>query len=143
MSILRIILIQAEIEKNPYISTRPFRVNVGSIAQYILEQGDKTRYLSELRIGDDVLIVDKKGRNRITSVCRTKIEWRPLLMIQAESDGQIITSIVQNAETIRLVTKDGAKSVTDIEKGDEIKVFFQKGGRHFGKLVKDERVIER
>jgi 3-dehydroquinate synthase II len=64
-------------------------------------------------------------------------------MVQAKTENQTITSIVQNAETIRLVTKDGTKSVTDLKKGDEVMVFIQEGGRHFGKLVKDERVIER
>ena len=125
------------------MATRPFRVNAGSIAQYLLTHEEKTKYLSELRIGDEVLIVDRNGGSRKTNICRTKIEWRPLLLIEAEIDNKRFKTIVQNAETIRFVTKDGTKSVKDLVKGDETLVHIQEGGRHFGTLVKEERVIER
>lgn len=136
-------LIQAETEENPFVAPRPFRVNAGSIAQYLLAGQGMTRYLSELRIGDEVLIVDRNGENRTTNICRTKIEWRPLLLIEAEFDNKRFKTIVQNAETIRLVTGDGTKSVKELARGDEVLVHVQGGGRHFGRLVKEERVIER
>jgi len=135
-------LIQAETEENPFVAPRPFRVNAGSIAQYLLTQGGKTKYLSELRIGDEVLIVDRNGGNRVTNICRTKIEWRPLLLVEAEFNNKKFKTIVQNAETIRLVTKDGTKSVKELAKRDEVLVHIQEGGRHFGRLVKEESVIE-
>jgi len=136
-------LIQAETKENPFVNPRPFRVNAGSIAQYLLAQGGNTKYLSELRAGDEVLIVDREGRSRVANVCRTKIEWRPLLLVEAETNNRRFRTIVQNAETIRLVTKDGTKSVKELVKGDEVLVHVQEGGgRHFGRLVKEERVIE-
>ncbi|MGQ9641040.1 MAG: 3-dehydroquinate synthase II [Candidatus Bathycorpusculaceae bacterium] len=135
-------LIQAETAENPFVAPRPFRVNAGSTAQYLLAGEGNTKYLSEIRAGDEVLIVDKEGRSRVANVCRTKIEWRPLLLIEAEHKSRTFKIILQNAETIRLVTKNGSKSVKDLSKGDIVLVHIQEGGRHFGKLVKEERVIE-
>ena len=136
-------LIQAETLENPFVATRPFRVNAGSIAQYLLTPEGKTRYLSELRIGDEVLIVERDGKKRKSNICRTKIEWRPLLLVEAEYNNKKIKTIVQNAETIRFVAKEGSKSVKELVKGDEVVVRIQEGGRHFGRLIKEERVIER
>lgn len=135
-------LIQAETEENPFINSRPFRVNAGAVAQYFLTQEFETRYLSETKIGDEVMIVSRNGGIRSTNVCRTKVEWRPLLLIEAACGKRVFSTIVQNAETIRLVTKNGTKSVKELTKGDEVLVFMQEGGRHFGRLVPHERVIE-
>ncbi len=75
---------------------------------------------------------------------RVKIEWRPMLLIEAEYEGRKIKTIVQNAETIRLVTREGSKSVAELKAGDEVLVYItEEGGRHFGTLVKEEMVIER
>ena len=136
-------LVEAEVHETPFVAPRPFRVNAGSIALYVLTPGGKTKYLSELKAGDEVLIVDREGRNRTTNICRVKIEWRPLLLIEARCQGRIIKTILQNAETIRVVTKDGSKSVSELKPGDKVLVHIQEGGRHFGTLVKEERVIER
>lgn len=136
-------LIQAEVYESPYVNPRPFRVNAGPLAHYVLTPGGTTKYLSELKAGDEVLIVDRQGRNRLTNICRVKIEWRPLLLIEAKCEGKRIKVILQNAETIRVVTKKGHKSITELNPGDEILVHIEEGGRHFGTLVKEERVIER
>ncbi len=136
-------LVQAEIYENPFVPPRPFRVNAGSIALYVLSPGNKTRYISELHAGDEVLIVDRHGRYRTTNVCRVKIEWRPLIMIEAEHEGKRFKTILQNAETIRVVTADGTKSVSELRKGDKILLYREEGGRHFGSLVKEEKVIEK
>ncbi|MEM2896527.1 MAG: 3-dehydroquinate synthase II [Candidatus Bathyarchaeia archaeon] len=136
-------LIQAEVYENPYVESRPFRVNAGTISLYVLCPQNKTKYLSELKAGDQVLIVSKDGKTRAAAVGRVKIEKRPLMLIEAEHEGKTIKTIVQNAETIRLVTPTGSKSVTDLKPGDEVLAHFEEGGRHFGVLVKDEMVIER
>ena len=136
-------LVQAEVHESPYVETRPFRVNAGPISLYTLSSPTQTRYLSELKAGDEVLIVDKKGKIRSTSVARVKIEWRPMVLVEAEYEGKKIKTIVQNAETIRLVTPEGSKSVTELETGDKVLAHVVEGGRHFGTLVKEETVIER
>jgi 3-dehydroquinate synthase II len=77
-------------------------------------------------------------------VGRSKIEFRPLLLIEAEAEGAKIKVILQNAETIRLVTAGGSKPVTELKAGDEVLAHLAaRGGRHFGVSVADERVIER
>jgi len=136
-------LVEAEVHETPFVAPRPFRVNAGSISLYVLAPGGKTRYLSELKAGDEVLIIDRNGRQRITNVGRVKIEWRPLLMIEAECQGKMVKTILQNAETIRVVTEDGSKSVKDLAADDMVLIRFEEGGRHFGTLVKEEKVIER
>jgi 3-dehydroquinate synthase II len=138
-----LILVQAEVHESPYVETRPFRVNAGPLSLYTLSSPSRTRYLSELKSGDEVLIVDREGKVRSTNVARAKIEWRPMLFIEAEYKGKKIRTIAQNAETIRVVTPEGSKAVTDLKKGDKILARVEEGGRHFGTLVKEEAVIER
>ena len=65
------------------------------------------------------------------------------MLVEAEINGDKIITIVQNAETIRFVTKDDSKSVAKLTKGDKVLVFHQHGGRHFGTLVEEETIIER
>jgi 3-dehydroquinate synthase II len=137
-------LVQAEVYESPYVETRPFRVNAGPVSLYTLSSLSKTRYLSELKAGDNVLIVDREGKVRSTHVGRVKIERRPMLLIEAECEGRRIKTIVQNAETIRLVTRESSKSVAELKADDEVLVYItEEGGRHFGTLVKEETVIER
>jgi 3-dehydroquinate synthase II len=135
-------LIQAEVHESPYVQTRPFRVNAGPISLYTLSSSTRTRYLSEFKAGDDILVVDRTGNTRVTNVARAKIEWRPMILVEAEHNGKLIKTIVQNAETIRLVTKDGSKSITELAPTDHVMVLIEEGGRHFGTLVKEETVIE-
>jgi 3-dehydroquinate synthase II len=137
-------LVEAEVYENPYVQPRPFRVNAGSPSNYALASLQNTRYLSELKAGDEVLIINREGKVRRTNVGRAKIEFRPLLLIEAEVEGAKIKVILQNAETIRLVTVDGSNPVTELKAGDEVLVHLAaRGGRHFGVSVTDERVIER
>ena len=119
-------------------------VNAGSLSMYTLASLQNTRYLSELKAGDEVLIVDRKGKVRPASVGRVKIEIRPLILVEAEVEGKKIKTILQNAETIRLVTAKGSKPVTELKAGDEVLAHIStSGGRHFGVAVPDETVIER
>ncbi|MEM2337359.1 MAG: 3-dehydroquinate synthase II [Candidatus Bathyarchaeia archaeon] len=135
-------LVEAEVHENPFVQPRPFRVNAGPVSLYALCAPDKTRYLSELKAGDELMIVDRNGKARFTNIGRVKIEWRPLLLIEAEWEGKNFKTIVQNAETIRLVTKDDSTSVTKLKPGDEVLAYISEGGRHFGTLVKEEKVVE-
>lgn len=137
-------LVEAEVHENPYVQSRPFRVNAGSLSMYTLASLQSTRYLSELKAGDEVLIVDRNGKVRSASVGRVKIELRPLILVEAEADEKRIKTILQNAETIRLVTADSSKPVTELKVGDEVLVHIAESrGRHFGVAVPDETVIER
>ena len=137
-------LVEAEVHENPYVQARPFRVNAGSLSMYTLASLQNTRYLSELKAGDEVLIVDRNGKTRSANVGRVKIELRPLILVEAEAEGKKIKIILQNAETIRLVTPDGSKPVTELKTGDQVLAHVAaSSGRHFGVAVPDETVIER
>jgi 3-dehydroquinate synthase II len=136
-------LVHSETLENPYVETRPFRVNAGAVHAYIKVSKEKTKYLSELKAGDEVLIVSKEGQARIENVGRVKIERRPMLLIEAESRGERINTILQNAETIALVNKEGRViSVSKLKIGDEVLVNLEEGGRHFGMKV-EESLVEK
>ncbi len=135
-------LVASESEESEYVASRPFRVNAGSVNAY-LKVGDRTRYLAELKAGDEVEIVRFDGATRRSYVGRVKIERRPLLLVRAEVDGMSGTVILQNAETIKLVAKDGKHiSVAELKDDDEVLVWLGKAARHFGVEV-DEFIIER
>jgi len=131
-------LVQSESEDNGYVAARPFRVNAGAVHAYIMVPDGKTKYLSELRAGDDVLVVGKKGDTKIASVGRCKAEVRPMLLVTAVHEGEEYTTILQNAETVKLVTPKGSVSVNNLKKGDEVLVHLTKGGRHFGMAVNEK-----
>lgn len=137
-------LVEAEVHENPYVASRPFRVNAGSLSMYTLSNLQTTRYLSELKAGEEVIIVDREGKTRKTNVGRIKIEMRPLILVEAEVQGKRIKTILQNAETIRIVTPTASKPVTELKPDDEVIVHLAaKGGRHFGVSVPEETVIEK
>ena len=136
-------LVHSETLPSPFVEPRPFRVNAGAVHSYIKVPGGKTKYLSELSSGDEVLVVDVKGRGRTAVIGRVKIERRPLLMIEAECEGERYRVMLQNAETINLVSKDGTPvSVAKLKVGDEVLICREEGGRHFGVKV-EETVVER
>lgn len=134
--------IHSESLESEYVASRPFRVNAGPVQAYVMVPGNKTRYLSELETGDEVLIVDKDGKTKKSIVGRSKIEKRPLLLIEAEYEDMKIRSLVQNAETIRLVDEMGGPiSVSVLEPGKKVKGFIDDSARHFGMAI-DEQIIE-
>ena len=136
-------LIHSESISNPYVSPRPFRVNAGPVHSYTRVPGGKTKYLSELSAGDPVLIVDFNGDTTTGIVGRLKIEKRPLMLVKAVADGKEMTTIVQNAETIRLTDPEGnAISVVNLSPGDKILVAMEEGGRHFGMKI-EESITEK
>jgi 3-dehydroquinate synthase II len=135
-------LVHSESEDSPYVAARPFRVNAGAVHAYI-KVGDRTRYLSELKAGDEVTIVARDGEARTAIVGRAKIEKRPMILVEAEVDGERISTLLQNAETIKLVGPEGVpKSVSDLKAGDQVLVYLEGGARHFGMSI-EESIIEK
>jgi 3-dehydroquinate synthase II len=136
-------LVHAESVSNPYVAPRPFRVNAGAVHAYAKVPGGKTRYLSELEAGDSILITDYTGNTVEGTVGRLKIEKRPLMLIDAKVDGKKISTILQNAETIRLTLPDGNPvSVVSLKPGNKILVAIEEGARHFGHKI-DETILEK
>jgi 3-dehydroquinate synthase II len=137
-------LIHNESLGSSFTSPRPFRVNAGAVYCYTMVPGEKTKYLSEIESGSEVLAVRKDGSVRVVTVGRSKIETRPLTLIVARSDGQRGTVILQNAETIQLVKEDGSLiPVTGLKAGDTVLgVIKPSSGRHFGMEVA-EYILEK
>jgi 3-dehydroquinate synthase II len=136
-------LVEAEVHSNPHVEPRPFRVNAGPVSSYVLTPGMKTRYLAELRAGDEILIVNRSGATRTGHIGRVKIERRPMVVVQTETEGRVFSIILQNAETVRLVSDSTSTPVSELKPGSTALLRVEEGGRHFGTLVADEMVIER
>jgi 3-dehydroquinate synthase II len=131
-------LVHAENVETPYCAPRPFRVNAGAVHAYVRTPGGKTAYLADLAVGDPVLVIDKRGRGEITYVGRSKIEKRPMMLVEALAGGQKLSLILQNAETIRLTRPGGDPvSIAKLKKGDRVLAFMEEAGRHFGMKVKE------
>ncbi|CAH2045021.1 unnamed protein product [Thlaspi arvense] len=136
-------LVHSECMESNYIASRPFRVNAGPVHAYVAVPGGKTCYLSELRTGREVIVVDQKGKQRTAVVGRVKIEKRPLILVEAklsaEEEETRFSIILQNAETVALVTphqvnssRETAVPVTSLKPGDRVLIRLQGGARHTG-----------
>lgn len=136
-------LVHSESIENPYVAARPFRVNAGGVHAYVRTPDGKTKYLADLRSGDEVEIVDHKGNTQAAIIGRNKIEKRPLILIEAKVGKAIVSLVLQNAETIRLTKPSGKPvSIVKLKKGDEVLVFIERSGRHFGMKV-EETIVEK
>jgi 3-dehydroquinate synthase II len=137
-------LVHSESLENPYVAARPFRVNASALHAYILLPENKTAYLSDLRAGMPVLVVDSKGNTKTAQVGRCKIESRPMVLVTAETaDHQQVSVCLQNAETINLVRHDGQPvSVAKLKEGDQVLVHLEESGRHFGLKI-SETLVEK
>ena len=131
-------LVHSESIENPYVEPRPFRVNAGPVHAYVRVPDGKTRYLSELKSGDEATIVNHRGLCQKSVIGRIKVEKRPLMLVEAECKKKTIATILQNAETIRLTQAGGNPlSVVDLKKGSKILAFIEEAGRHFGMKIKE------
>ncbi|ELK55049.1 3-dehydroquinate synthase II [Haloferax sp. Atlit-47N] len=134
--------VHAETAKSPYVASRPFRVNAGAVHAYARTPDGGTVYLSELESGDEVQLIDTNGNTREAIVGRVKIEKRPMFRISADYEGDRVTTLLQNAETIKVHTREGRTAVTDLEPGDEMLIYYEDTARHFGEAV-EESIIEK
>jgi len=133
-------LVHSENLITEHCAARPFRVNAGAVHGYVRLPDDRTRYLGEVRSGDEVLVVGSDGHTRRIGVGRNKIERRPMLHVLAETeDGTRISAILQNAETICLVAPDGhPRRITELQPGDSILTATSPiVGRHFGRAIEE------
>lgn len=130
-------LVHGEVEESEYVASRPFRVNAGGLHAYCKNPDGKTKYLSEIEAGSEVLLVRHDGRAQRAVVGRAKVERRPMLLIDGKSDsGKTVSLILQNAETIKLTAPDGKPvSVVNLKSGDKVLGLTEESGRHFGMKV--------
>ncbi|WP_437309478.1 3-dehydroquinate synthase II [Sorangium sp. So ce388] len=127
----------------PYMELRPFRVNAGAVHSYVYNFRNRTDYMSELRAGSPVMIVDRTGTARRGSVGRMKTEVRPLRLIEAEfQGGERINTIMQDDWHVRIFSDDAKPlNITELRQGDRVLGHPAQPGRHVGIKV-DEHIIE-
>ncbi|WNG28941.1 3-dehydroquinate synthase [Cystobacter fuscus] len=127
----------------PYMELRPFRVNAGAVHSYVYNYSNRTDYMSELRAGASIMLVDHTGKTRRSSVGRMKTEVRPLRLIEVEfASGERINAIMQDDWHVRIFS-DEAKplNITALKPGDKVLGHLAQPGRHVGIKV-DEHIIE-
>lgn len=136
------LLVSSETHFLPYMELRPFRVNAGAVHSYVWTPENMTSYITELKAGSKVLIVDTEGNTRETTVGRVKIEMRPLLKIAVEVNGEIINTIVQDDWHIRIFGGNGEpRNASTIKVGEELLVYPCASGRHVGIKI-EEQILE-
>lgn len=137
-------LVHSETVASSYVPTRPFRVNAGAPHAYTLMADGKTKYLSELSAGDEVIITDSQGNRRTASIGRLKIEKRPMILFYFKNENNKESQLfLQQAETVRLVRPSGdLLAVTNLQAGDKIIGWSDQNTRHIGVAVSSE-VVER
>jgi 3-amino-4-hydroxybenzoic acid synthase len=133
----------AEVFFLPYMELRPFRVNAGAVHSYVYNFNDRTDYMSELRAGSPVMIVDRTGATRRASVGRMKTEVRPLRLIEAEfQNGERVNTIMQDDWHVRIFSDDAKPlNITELRPGDKVLGYVGNPGRHVGIKV-DEHIAE-
>ncbi len=126
----------------PYMNLRVFRVNAGGIHLYVWGPDDRVVYLSDLRAGDKVLAVNSKGKARVVTVGRLKIESRPLLLIECEIEGVSINTFIQDDWHVRMFGSKGEiRPSSEVKINDKLLGFLDQPGRHVGLRI-DETIKE-
>lgn len=114
---------------------RPFRVNAGAIHQYVYMGDNKTKYLSEVRAGDRIVITDGK-KERLVSVGRVKIEKRPFKKIILD-DG--ISATLQDADSVFIMGKENSVHFKDVKEQEKIAYLKAESyARHKGEAIEEE-----
>mmetsp|Transcript_56885 Transcript_56885/g.157423 ORF Transcript_56885/g.157423 Transcript_56885/m.157423 type:complete len:410 (-) Transcript_56885:116-1345(-) len=145
-------VVLAETAQTGLVPPRPFRVNAGPVHAYVALADGRTKYLSEIDAGDEILVVDAAaalaGQTlpcRRIAVGRCKTEPRPVLCVRfsdGERSGQLL---LQQAETVRILAQPGGgdapatawapRAVTALEAGDALLVRWADQGTHVGRRI--------
>lgn len=132
-------LVLAETRETETYPPRPFRVNVGSIHQYICIENGETKYLSELKAGDKLLVTNGE-KERYVSLGRAKIEKREFVHIELENG---ITATLQKADSVYISGKGEALHLLDCKAGEDVTVAVGENiARHKGRAI-DEEINEK
>jgi 3-dehydroquinate synthase II len=134
------VLVHGETIESEFVPTRPFRVNAGASHSYILKGDGSTSYLCELKMGDEILVVNATGTSRIATVGRVKIERRPFLLFRWKDENHNEAgTLLQQAETVRLATSSSKfVSITELTVGAKLVGWSGGGGRHIGMPISAE-----
>jgi 3-dehydroquinate synthase class II len=128
----------------PYMELRPFRVNAGAVHSYVFNTGNRTDYMSELKAGSPVMIVNSQGKVRRASVGRIKIEQRPLRLIEVEFAGKERVNVLMQDDWHVRIFSDAVKplNISHLKPGDRVLGYVTEPGRHVGIKI-NESIIEK
>ena len=131
------LFVHGETLESEFVPTRPFRVNAGPPHAYVRMANGKTKYLSELQSGDEILLVNTEGLQRSASIGRLKIEIRPMILIKwIDENDKEGSMFLQQAETVRVVGFDKQiKSITKLKIGEDVIGWSDIGARHIGASI--------
>lgn len=132
------ICVLAETRETNTYPPRPFRVNAGAIHQYLYVGNNETKYLSELKAGDSVVVTD--GTNeRIVKIGRVKIEKRNFERIVLESG---ISATLQVADSVFVLGERKSEHFCDISNESVGYYKMSEVARHKGKAI-EEIIVEK
>ena len=128
----------------PYMELRPFRVNAGAVHSYVFNTENRTDYMSELKAGSPIMIVNSKGHVRRAAVGRMKIEQRPLRLIEVEFPGKERVNVLMQDDWHVRIFSDSAKplNISELKPGDKVLGYVTEPGRHVGIKI-NESIIEK
>ena len=134
------VLVHGETVESEFVPTRPFRVNAGAAHSYIMMADGTTSYLSELKMGDEVMVVNSNGASRNCVVGRVKIEKRPFILFRWKNENYNEAGVLlQQAETVRLISESRELvSVTELVPGMKLLGWNGGAGRHVGRTISAE-----
>ena len=134
------VLVHGETVESEFVPTRPFRVNAGASHSYIMMADGSTSYLSELKMGDEVLVANSNGESRSCVVGRVKIEKRPFILFRWKNENDNEAGVLlQQAETVRLISESRELvSVTELVPGMKLLGWNGGAGRHVGQTISAE-----
>ena len=138
------VMVHGETVESEFVPTRPFRVNAGAAHSYILMADGSTSYLSEVSMGDEVMVVNSDGGSRAATVGRVKIEKRPFILFRwKDENNNEAGALLQQAETVRLVSSSTQLvSITELVKETILLGWTGGVGRHIGTPI-SAKVTER
>ena len=138
------VMVHGETVESEFVPTRPFRVNAGAAHSYILMADGSTSYLSEVSMGDEVMVVNSNGGSRAATVGRVKIEKRPFILFRwKDENNNEAGALLQQAETVRLVSSSTQLvSITELVKETILLGWTGGVGRHIGTPI-SAKVTER
>lgn len=132
------LMVCSETHYLPYMNLRPFRVNAGGLHMYVWGPNNFVAYLSELKAGDEVFAVNSKGEARVVTVGRVKIERRPLLKIEAEINGTMVNTFIQDDWHVRVFGSNGEIIPSaEVVPGTCLLGFIDEPGRHVGVKISE------
>lgn len=145
--------VHAETSSSLHRPSRPFRINAGPVHSYVALPDGRTKYLSDVVSGEQVLVVTAQSlgtrsspSSRSVTVGRCHMERRPVFCIRLEFQGQSSQVFLENSSAVRVHAKsnhpDSVETfsaqrtsaspffplpITELRKGDEVLVHWVSG----------------